>query len=301
MSFFYSHGKLLLTAEYLVLDGANALALPTKKGQSLEVVKTDTNTLQWQSILHDGSLWFETEISLPIKDQNIEDPILKRLYEILHAAQSLNPSFLSETQGYKATSILEFPRNWGLGSSSTLIANIAQWASVNPYQLLEKTFGGSGYDIACAVSETSITYTRSGISPEIHSVIFNPTFKEQLFFIHLNRKQNSRESITHYRNLPSSETKEQTAVFSSLTASLITAQGNLSEFEALLSTHEATLSKIIQTKTIKEQLFSDYKRPIKSLGGWGGDFILVVGNENEMSYFKEKGYSTIVSFSDMIL
>ena len=34
---FYSHGKLLLTAEYAVLDGAKALALPTKLGQSLEV------------------------------------------------------------------------------------------------------------------------------------------------------------------------------------------------------------------------------------------------------------------------
>lgn len=301
MSFFYSHGKLLLTAEYLVLDGANALALPTKKGQSLEVLKTDTNILQWQSILHDGSLWFEVNISLPLKDQNTEDPVLKRLYEILHAAQSLNPSFLSTSQGCNVTSRLEFPRNWGLGSSSTLIANIAQWASINPYELLEKTFGGSGYDIACAVSETPITYTRSGISPEIHSVIFNPTFKEQLFFIHLNRKQNSRESITHYRNLPISETKEQAVIFSSLTTSLITAQNDLSQFETLLSTHEATLSKIIQTKTIKEQLFSDYKRPIKSLGGWGGDFILAVGNKNDMNYFREKGYTTILSFSDMIL
>lgn len=301
MAFFYSHGKLLLTAEYLVLDGADALALPTKKGQSLEVLKTDTCTLQWQSILYDGSLWFETEISLPLKEQSTEDPILKRLYEILLAAQSLNPSFLSKTQGYKATSTLEFPRNWGLGSSSTLIANIAQWASINPYELLEKTFGGSGYDIACAVSETPITYTRSGISPKTHSVVFNPTFKEQLFFIHLNRKQNSRESISHYRNLPVSETKEQVVVFSALTASLIATQSNLTQFEALLSTHETMLSKIIQTNTIKEQLFPDYKRPIKSLGGWGGDFILAVGNENDMDYFKEKGYSTIVPFSDMIL
>lgn len=301
MSFFYSHGKLLLTSEYLVLDGANALALPTKKGQSLEVIKTDTNTLQWQSILHDGSLWFETEISLPLKEQNIEDPILKRLYEILLAAQSLNPSFLSKAQGYKAISTLEFPRNWGLGSSSTLIANIAQWASINPYELLEKTFGGSGYDIACAISETPITYTRSGVSPEVRSVAFNPTFKEQLFYIHLNRKQNSRESISHYRNLPSSETKEQAVVFSSLTASLISAQNDLSQFETLLKTHETTLSEIIQTKTIKEQLFADYKRAIKSLGGWGGDFILAIGNKNDMNYFEEKGYTTIVSFSDMIL
>ena len=30
---FYSHGKLLLTAEYAVLEGVKALAIPTKRGQ----------------------------------------------------------------------------------------------------------------------------------------------------------------------------------------------------------------------------------------------------------------------------
>ena len=32
---FYSPGKLMLTGEYLVLDGASSLALPTMLGQSL--------------------------------------------------------------------------------------------------------------------------------------------------------------------------------------------------------------------------------------------------------------------------
>ena len=34
---FYSNGKLLLTGEYVVLDGATALAIPTKYGQYLEI------------------------------------------------------------------------------------------------------------------------------------------------------------------------------------------------------------------------------------------------------------------------
>ena len=32
---FYSHGKLLLTGEYTILKGANALAIPCKMGQTL--------------------------------------------------------------------------------------------------------------------------------------------------------------------------------------------------------------------------------------------------------------------------
>ena len=38
-----SNGKFLLTGEYLVLKGATALALPLKKGQSLEVENLDSN------------------------------------------------------------------------------------------------------------------------------------------------------------------------------------------------------------------------------------------------------------------
>ena len=38
---FYSNGKLLLTGEYLVIDGAKALAIPTQKGQSLSVKETE--------------------------------------------------------------------------------------------------------------------------------------------------------------------------------------------------------------------------------------------------------------------
>ena len=50
MQSFYSHGKLLISAEYAVLDGALALALPTKFGQFLSVESTTKNTLFWKSI-----------------------------------------------------------------------------------------------------------------------------------------------------------------------------------------------------------------------------------------------------------
>jgi mevalonate kinase len=56
---FYSHGKLLLTAEYLVLDGANALAFPTKYGQSLIFDNGKKNTIAWKSYDHNGKLWLD--------------------------------------------------------------------------------------------------------------------------------------------------------------------------------------------------------------------------------------------------
>lgn len=299
---FYSHGKLLITAEYLVLDSALALAVPTKLGQSLTIAPINHPKLIWTSVLHDGSLWFDTEISLPLKHSlKSKDPVIKKLYEILIAAQSLNPDFLQATQGYKAVSTLEFPRDWGLGSSSTLIANIAQWAMINPYELLEKTFGGSGYDIACATANTPLTYIRQTTVPIVNPIVFNPTFKEHLFFIHLNRKQNSRESISHYRNLDTSERETHIKAFTILTKEIIASQNSLSIFEDLILQHESLLSKIIQTPTIKKQLFPNYPNAIKSLGGWGGDFVLAIGSREEMKYFVEKGYHTMIPYSEMVL
>lgn len=299
---FYSHGKLLITSEYLVLDGALALAIPTKLGQSLTVIENNTAKLVWKSILHDNSLWFETEISLPIQNNTIsDDPIIQKLHEVLRAAQVLNLNFLSGSQGYEVVSTLEFPRDWGLGSSSTLIANIALWANINPYELLKKTFGGSGYDIACASSHTPITYTNKETMPIVNSVVFDPVFKEQLFFIHLNKKQNSRDSISHYRNLDTTEREYHIKEFTALTKEILASQDSLSNFEDLLLKHESQLSEILQTPTIKEQLFSDYPYAIKSLGGWGGDFMLAIGSAEEITYFKEKGYHTIIPYSEMLL
>ena len=90
MHTFYSHGKLLLTGEYLVLDGAKALAIPTKKGQSLVVNPITNNTLHWKSVLHDGSVWFEGEFNLPLQTNYIyENEVVKTLHHILVEAQKM--------------------------------------------------------------------------------------------------------------------------------------------------------------------------------------------------------------------
>jgi hypothetical protein len=61
------------------------------------------------------------------------------------------------------------------------------------------------------------------------------------------------------------------------------------------------MSSILELPTVKESLFCDFNGSIKSLGAWGGDFVLVVSKENPISYFKNKGFKTIVAYKDMIL
>ena len=75
---------------------------------------------------------------------------------------------------------------------------------------------------------------------------------------------------------------------------------SLSDFEQLMNAHEEIISETINLPTIKKQLFSDYPNTIKSLGAWGGDFILASGDKNEMDYFRKKGFETIIPFDEMI-
>jgi mevalonate kinase len=302
MQTFYSHGKLLISSEYAVLDGAQALALPTKFGQKLKVESTSGNLIHWKSISNSGKIWFETHFNIgeALKITcNDNSKIALRLLQVLESLQQLNPNIFTRKTGFKITSKLEFPENWGLGSSSTLINNLAQWGRVDAFRLLNLTFGGSGYDIACAQNKTAILYQLSRGIPSISPVKFKPKFSNQLFFIHRNKKQNSRDGVEAYKK----STKYKIVDFNKLnrlTLEILNSQ-NIEIFKKSIETHETYIGSLLQEPTLKQSLFSDYQGEIKSLGAWGGDFFLATGDLSSMEYFKIKGYQTILSFSEMIL
>ncbi|KAA2219711.1 GYDIA family GHMP kinase [Maribacter flavus] len=301
MTEFYSNGKLLLTGEYAILDGANGLAIPTKFGQYLSVKNATTGQINWQSLTDKNIPWFTVDLSL--KDFSLlatsDVQFAERLISILRETKALNPSFLDACNGVYVDTKLTFPKDWGLGSSSTLINNISQWAQVDPYKLLEATFGGSGYDIACAQNDTPIVYHKIGGNPKVEKVNFDPVFKNRLFFIYLNKKQNSRDAIKAYRQL-NIDKNELITQINGLTTQLIAAK-DLGKFETVINRHEHLLSKTLKVETIKNQLFPDYQGCIKSLGAWGGDFILATGTMDDMQYFRQKGYDTILPYSSMVL
>lgn len=298
---FYSNGKLLISGEYAILDGAKGLALPTKYGQSLQLKATDTGLLHWKSFNANGKQWFESQFDLPSLEVvlNQADQTTEMLQQILRSCKVLNPDFLTSEKGLTIETHLTFPKDWGLGTSSTLINSIANWAKVDAYKLLGLTFGGSGYDIACAQHNQPLTYKLGPEGPEVELLDFNPVFKDQLFFVYLNQKRNSREAIAKYRNTKTNKS-HLVETIASITSQMITCS-QLSEFEELMTTHEELLSKVLAEPTVKSHLFGDYPGEIKSLGAWGGDFVLVTGPESYHNYFRNKGYSTILRYSEMIL
>ena len=300
---YYSNGKLLLTGEYAILDGALGLAIPTAYGQTLKVTPTQSQQLIWKSLDNEEKAWFKTSFDIgelaTDKKEVTSETVETVLLNILKEAKKLNPNFLFKTTGLEVETKLDFPRDWGLGSSSTLINNIAQWAEVDAFQLLWNAFSGSGYDIACAQNNSPILYQVKEKIPTIKPVAFNPKFKKQLFFVHLDKKQNSREGIAQYRKMEFDHIK-LTESITRLTLE-ITESKDLETFGSLLERHEALLSRILQTKTIKQQLFPDYLGTIKSLGAWGGDFILAIGNKDTPDYFIKKGYRTVIPYDKMVL
>ena len=300
---FYSNGKLLLTGEYLVLDGAKALALPTKMGQNLQVVTHDKPTISWKSFDADGTIWFEDELELDAiinYKEAAESSVKNTLLTILHHAHLLHPSFFQETVGYQIETALTFPKKWGLGTSSTLINNLAQWLKIDAFELLNNSFGGSGYDIACAQNDTPIFYQLENQKPNVTPLDFQPEFVTNLYFVYLNQKQSSKNAIAAYYNKKHEKLKQNIANINKLSDAVATAK-NIKSFANALQLHENELSAILELLTVQEALFSDFDGVVKSLGAWGGDFILAIALEDPTAYFSSKGYSTVIPYKEMIL
>jgi mevalonate kinase len=290
----------LLTGEYFVLDGTLALALPTKMGQRFEILESINTGLTWESYDRDGNCWFSASYATPDLDviQSNQAEVALRLQQILQQAFLHSTLSTEALSGCNIQSHLEFSRHWGLGSSSTLIIFLAELTGVNPYQLLEATFGGSGYDLACAQATGPILYQNKTAQP----VQFQPAFAEQLYFVYLGKKQNSREGIQRYRALGQIAPETIVAV-NQLTYDFLNSP-DLDAFESNIVHHETLVAKTLNLPRAQELWFADFWGQIKSLGAWGGDFVLATSNREEAEtkvYFQAKGFDVVLPYAEMVL
>lgn len=300
---YLAHGKLLLSGEYAVLDGALALAVPTGPGQRLQIRDGEPGALQWVSREVDGSVWLEArfnrdEIHKPLAADGFPSAPRERLLYLLQAAGALQPGFLNRLAGCRVETRLEFPREWGLGTSSTLVANVAAWSGADPYDLLAKTFGGSGYDIACADAAGPIFYRQMPGGRLVEPAPFHPPFAGQLKFVYLNRKQDSRQGIRSYRE-QGKPTESELEEVSGLAAAMAAA-GDLEAFRKVVDRHEELVSGWLGIRPVRERLFPDFDGSVKSLGAWGGDFILAVGGAAPEAYFRDRGFETCLGYDELV-
>ena len=297
---FKSNGKILLTSEYLVLDGAKAIALPSKLTQELYVEQCDKEIIEWQGIDEKGNVWYEenfylknNELVYSAEKNNTSEKLLLLFNHILKTRE------VKDILGNKFSTKLNFKREWGLGTSSTFVNNLAKWANIDPYRLLFSAFKGSGYDIACCDVNNPIIFEKKQNSINVKNITFNPPFIENIFLIHLDKKQNTQTSITNYLRTKS-EKNDLIKRINLISEEMLQCK-NLNHFEDLIVEHESIISQVISQEPIQKLTFNDYNLgKIKSLGAWGGDFILVTSKNNDLSYFNNKGFETILKLSDLV-
>jgi len=300
----YAHGKLMITGEYLVMQSALSLSVPLKKGQSLSASPSSNGMLEWQANDVNG-VWFNGVFSLPDLFPIIatNESAGEHLHKLFLAIRELNPQFIADLQGLVINTNLEFNRNWGLGSSSSLIALLAEFAGVDALKLHQMVSNGSGYDVVCAISEKPVLFQRSGERILAEKIDFYPKFADDLFFVYLENKQDSAAEVNSFLKKNPKDFLSAVAEISEITRKILTAE-SIEDFNHLLSAHELIMSKVLNRKVVKDVLFSDFQGAVKSLGAWGGDFVLAStsnGKDYASRYFSERAYSTIFSYNEIVL
>lgn len=323
---FWSRGKLLITGEYAVLYGAGGLALPLKKGQKLVWKegnkgsgkgKDSEKTLEWVTRMN-GKKWFSAVFRgsdyFPVTASDWAKADFLR-YIIFSASE------LSDGRPLfgRVESLVDFDMEWGLGSSSSLISNIAFMFDVNPFALHFTVSKGSGYDVACARSDLPVIYRLSyqsenyprGNSTSAHegifpvpvyrTVDFNPPFRDKLFFAYTGRKQDSAVSVNKFLSGTGLDAND-IADITGISEEIINA-GDIGEFNRLLKEHDRILSGVLDEMPVYESMFSGFPGYVKSLGAWGGDFIMVSwdGDVKELlDLLKQKGIDVVFPYDKLI-
>jgi mevalonate kinase len=303
VSYFHGNGKILLSGEYLILHGAKALALPSLMGQSLSYTPcTESGLWEWETQVM-GKTQLKLKLDQKLSPTDIQTIGLNPafLLEAIRAAADLNPSFLHKNEPGSLLANLEFPANWGLGSSSTLIHNLSQLFEISAFDLHFAVSNGSGYDIACAASQSPIFYQVANQQPLFTEAPFQPDFKDQLYFLYLGKKQDSAAEVKKFlANKKVSSTDVDTISEISIAMTRVKL---LSEFNELILEHEKLLSTYLGTKPIKQEYFHGFDGEIKSLGAWGGDFALISTKNSKkylIDYFFAKNLNQIFSFERLI-
>lgn len=246
------------------MNGAKALAIPTRYGQELCI--TESTSFEWLSVDEMG----ETRLHLNHAESSIaKTQEEKTLIEILSSIKGFVPR-----NRYKM--VADFPKDWGLGSSSTLLAVLSDYYGVDPYVLNQQVFHGSGYDIACAFSETPIMYRIHESKPHISSVHLEPRLTESIYFAYLGRKQNSKEAIQHFQHMKH-EKEIATEMINEITEEILDKQ-NYPDWLYLLDKHEELIAKTLKLERVKDNILKGFPFFSKSLGAWGGDFIMILSD-----------------------
>jgi mevalonate kinase len=282
---FYAHGKLLLTGEYAITQGANGFAVPTTLGQKLTVKFLDSPNIHWQAYTATGDCWLDVLLSSQLQILKTDQP--KEAQHLVKQLQIVAAHSDKLTGGLHFETHLEFDRSWGLGSSSTFTSLLAQFANLDVLDLFHGAHGGSGYDLACASATGPILYHIEKGLAEVTPVKWAPDFADDLAFVFSGKKQLTSESLALVEKQPFHQ--QQIQKINELTAAFVGAS-TLERLESVMREHEEFIGGHLGMLPVSEHLFKGYDGAVKSLGGWGGDFVLVTRYSKNQQWLNENGF-----------
>jgi len=287
----------------MVMYGADALSVPLSLGQYLHLKpRLNPKIFSWKAFYLE-KFWFDAEFdpsSLHIV-RTTDREIAERLAGYLKTIINLNSGFQRELFSWDVETNLEFHPEWGFGSSSSLTALLAEWAELNPLDLHMQISEGSGYDVATAIAGGPIIYRLKHDAPQYSHVHFNPPFSDHIYFVWMGNKQSSHESVLRFRDRIRPGHNE-ISFFNSITGKILQAEG-WNEFGALMMEHETRLSEILGIPTVGSRLFPDLDGYVKSLGAWGGDFVMIVTGQDQKTlqeYLKSKNLRVIFPYEEIV-
>lgn len=288
-------GKLLLFGEYLVLRGSRSLSIPLSVGQKLDIRPGNGPGIRW-CCYEFGKPWLEIYFSRELEVIRTTNAGQSRLVrELLLRIKELAPAL--QPAGHTFRFDLDFSRQYGFGTSATLISLLSQWSGVDPYRLLAGTFGGSGYDIAAATAAGPVLYA---IDPGTIGYCRLPEeVTRHLLFVYTGKKQATAAEVAAFKNKSSSEEdiKTMNAIVNAAAACR-----EIADWEKLMRESEKLLSSLLNIPPVGEKYFADYPFAVKSLGAWGGDFIMATCRDVPAAkrYFQQKGKQTVFTYNDLI-
>ena len=296
---FRSNGKLMLTGEYLALRGAKAFAVPLQFGQELEIDAVEHPLVYWRTLFRDKIIFhaiFDTE-RFDVLETNDTDKA-EWIKKVFKAIREQKKNFLQKS-GAEATARIDLPMNYGWGSSSSFITNLSQWADVDPFMVNMNVGGGSGYDIACARANKPILYSNELANPKFDEIDYKPGFERNLWFVFQENKMNTAEAIRKIRSKKVSDADVRR--ISEISEQWVKSK-DLNEIMELMATHEKIISSILGIPSVMKK-YKDFNGAVKSLGAWGGDFMLAVSEMNGadvISYFTGNQRPTIFNWTEIV-
>ena len=174
---------------------------------------------------------------------------------------------------------------------------MSNYFGLDPFEISKNVTNSSGADIASVVNSKPITYSLSNEKPLYKHVNFKPEFSKNLLFVFLNKKQSSSKEVEKFKSLKINDSEINS--ITQITNEILNCK-EIDDFNYLINEHEEIISNKIKRKTVKNLLFKDFNGSIKSLGAWGGDFVLACSENNSKNYFKRKGFETSFSFNEIL-